>query len=211
MAIRGKYYSTTVYTHNSNSLMKVRQEDCRRNEYISNKRQENKKKVWLNKYEETFKIKYQSKNPYIKISEETEKKKLYTEVSAGQPQVRIQDQIHCTAIPKIRLQIKNNGKSTETQQQRQNRRQEGLPVQSQPLPQRMPRNCRGTRLEGRRQPSPTQFYYIHVTPNRNTTYTYEERGNENTQFSFQDKAGVESWDGAKAWTEADVVDTDPAS
>ena len=114
-----------------NHLMKMWQEDYRRNEEISNKRWENKNLVWLNKYEEFFKIKYQNKSPYVKISEETEKKKTYAEVSAGQPQVRRQR-------PKT-LNSQNQGQtsnqrqlqiSTETQQQRQDQRQEGVPVQS---------------------------------------------------------------------------------
>ena len=130
-------------------------------------------------------MKYKNKSPYIKISEETEKKKTYAEVSAGQPQVRRQR-------PKT-LNSQNQGQtsnqrqlqtSTETQQQRQDQRQEGVPVQSQPLPHRMPRNRRGTRLEGRRKLSPIQFQYIPETPNQNTTDTFDERGNENTQITF---------------------------
>ena len=66
--------------------MEMWQEDCRKKVEISNKRLENKNLLWLNKYEEAFKIKYQNKSPYIKISEETEKKKTYAEVSAGKPQ-----------------------------------------------------------------------------------------------------------------------------
>lgn len=97
---------------------------------------------------------------------------MYAEVSAGQPQVNrqrpttlnSQNQDHASNQRQLQT-------STETQQQRQDQRQEGVPVQSHPLPQRNPRNRRGTKLEGRRQPSPIQFQYIPETLNQHTTDT----------------------------------------
>lgn len=74
---------------------------------------------------------------------------------------------------------------TENQQQRQNQRSEGGSVQNQPLPQRMPRNRRGTSSErGGRQTSPTPYTHISEIPNQNITDNYNTRDNESTQVSF---------------------------
>ena len=64
------------------------QEDCTRNEEISRKRWDNKNLVWLTKYAETFRLRHQDKNPFIKISDDTDKNKSYAEAAAKQTQVR---------------------------------------------------------------------------------------------------------------------------
>ena len=46
-----------------NYLTNMWQEDCRRNEEISKKRWQYETLIWLNKYEENFRTKYQNKNP----------------------------------------------------------------------------------------------------------------------------------------------------
>ena len=73
-----------------NYLTNMRQKDCRRNEEISKKRWQNKNLIWLNKYEENFRRKYQNKNPFIKEPDETERAKTYAEISAEQPKARRQ-------------------------------------------------------------------------------------------------------------------------
>lgn len=48
-----------------NALLKLWDDDCRRNETISQKRWEKKNATWFINYEETFKKKYENKNPFI--------------------------------------------------------------------------------------------------------------------------------------------------
>ena len=69
-------------------LIKMWQEDCSRNEDISRKRWDNKNVVWLTKYAETFRLRHQDKNPFIKISDDKDKNKSYAEAAAKQTQVR---------------------------------------------------------------------------------------------------------------------------
>ena len=52
-----------------NALVKLWDEECERNEIISQKRWEEKNAPWFVQYEETFRKKYENKNPYIKIGE----------------------------------------------------------------------------------------------------------------------------------------------
>ena len=73
-----------------NYLTNMWQEDCRRNEEISKKRWQNKNLIWLNKYEENFRTKYQNKNPFIKEPDETDRSKTYAEISGEQPKARKQ-------------------------------------------------------------------------------------------------------------------------
>ena len=72
-------------------LLKLWEEDCKRNEEISQKRLENRNSAWFIKYKGIFKARHENKNPYIKIGEEKEDPRLYAEaVSSNQQRARQQ-------------------------------------------------------------------------------------------------------------------------
>ena len=137
-----------------NLLIKMWQEDCTRNEEISRKRWDNKNLVWLTKYAESFRLKHQDKNPFIRISDDTDKKKTYAEATAMRTQVRRPQQ----NISDGQNQVSDSYQrlpptSTERPQSRQNENQQGGQALRQPRPQRPPRYTRPEE-ENQRQPSP---------------------------------------------------------
>ena len=69
-----------------NTLIKLWEEDCKRNELISQKRWEDKNAPWFVKYENSFRKKHENKNPYIKIGDENDGAKTYAEVVANSTQ-----------------------------------------------------------------------------------------------------------------------------
>ena len=64
-----------------NALLKLWDDDCKRNETISQNRLEKKNATWLIKYEETFSKTYANKNPFIKIGENNEAPRSYAKGS----------------------------------------------------------------------------------------------------------------------------------
>ena len=147
-----------------NYLTNMWQEDCRRNEEISKKRWQNKNLIWLNKYEENFRTKYQNKNPFIKEPDETDRSKTYAEISAEQP--------------KARRQRPNPAEK---------QRQEGGQNKDTPSPQRTTGGRRNTQLEGEttRQTYPRQYQENPTLSNRNTTDGNDDIRNDNsTQVTF---------------------------
>ena len=147
-----------------NYLTNMWQEDCRRNEEISKKRWQNKNLIWLNKYEENFRTKYQNKNPFVKEPDETDRAKTYAEISAEQPKARRQ-------------------RPNPTEKQRQ----EGGQNKDPPLPQRTTGGRRNTQLEGEatRQTYPRQYQESPTLSNRNTTDGNDDiRTDNSTQVTF---------------------------
>ena len=147
-----------------NYLTNMWQEDCRRNEEISKKRWQNKNLIWLNKYEENFRTKYQNKNPFIKEPDETDRSKTYAEISAEQPKARRQ-------------------RTNPAEKQRQ----EGGQNKDSLLPQRTTGGRRNTQLEGEttRQTYPRQYQESPTLSNRNTTDGNDDIRNDNsTQVTF---------------------------
>ena len=69
-----------------NILIKLWEEDCTRNELISQKRWEDKNVPWFVKYENTFRKEHENKNPYIKIGDENDGAKTYAEVVSNRTQ-----------------------------------------------------------------------------------------------------------------------------
>ena len=65
-----------------NALVKLWEEECERNEIISQKHWEKKNAPWFVKYEETFRKKYENKNPYIKIGE-NDRPRTYAQVTSN--------------------------------------------------------------------------------------------------------------------------------
>ena len=65
-----------------NTLLKLLNEDCQRNEAISKKRWENKNVAWFAKYEETFKKTYEQKNPVIKVGKNNDSPRSYADVAS---------------------------------------------------------------------------------------------------------------------------------
>ena len=137
------------------------QEDCKQNEEISKKRWQNRNQTWLNNYRENFKVNYQNKNPYIKIADETEEKKSYAAADATQPPTVNKQQI-TPGYQKRNTPMFEDQRRAQKEEQKRSQNQGEAPVQDVPLPQRPPRNQRGTRLgeTGRRQPSPRESQEI---------------------------------------------------
>lgn len=139
-----------------NFLVKMWQDDCKRNEEISEKRWTTKNQSWLNKYEETFKEKHQNKNPYIKIIDTNEKSMTYAEAAAKQPPVR-KRQSNAPGNP-YRRNTSNDKRpsSTNERQQRSQIRSQGV---RQPSPASTSTNHQEEGLNGNvgrlRSPTPT--------------------------------------------------------
>lgn len=66
-----------------NALIKLWDEECERNEIISQRRWEEKNAPWFVKYEETFRMKHENKNPYIKIGENNDEPRTYAQVASN--------------------------------------------------------------------------------------------------------------------------------
>ena len=69
-----------------NALIKLWDEECKRNEYISQKRWEDKNAPWFVKYEETFRKKHENKNPYIKIGDNNDGIRTYVDAASNSAQ-----------------------------------------------------------------------------------------------------------------------------
>ena len=62
------------------ALQKLWNDDCQRNENISQKRWENRNAAWFVKYEETFRKNHENKSPFIKRTDSTEVPQTYAAV-----------------------------------------------------------------------------------------------------------------------------------
>ena len=69
-----------------NTLTQLWEEDCTRNELISQKRWEDKNVPWFVKCENMFRKKHENNNPYIKIGDENDGAKTYAEVVSDSTQ-----------------------------------------------------------------------------------------------------------------------------
>ena len=88
-------------------LIKMWQEDCSKNEEFSRQGWDNL--VWLTKYAETFRLRHQYKNPFIKISDDEDKDKSYAEAAAKQTQVRRPQQTFPMVKTKTVIRSKEDG------------------------------------------------------------------------------------------------------
>ena len=96
-----------------NTLIKLWEEDCTRNELISQKRWEDKNVPWFVKYENTFSKNYENKNPYIKIGDENDGAKTYAEVvsnSTQRPPQPCPNNLERRQEPPTNLRVENERK-----------------------------------------------------------------------------------------------------
>ena len=117
-----------------NTLIKLWEEDCKRNELISQKRWEDKNAPWFVKYENSFSKKHENKNPYIKIGDENDGPETYAEVVSNSTQRRAPQQrpnnLEGRQEPPINLRAENVRNQRPTSQRAQQPPRQGLSDQN---------------------------------------------------------------------------------